>query len=461
MKKGIEIVVFVSGAVLMALEIAGGRLLSFEFGGSVFVWGAIIAVVLSGLSLGYYFGGKLADKKPKEEVLSLLILISALLILLIPLFYSRLAFWMGSFSLVFSPLIIVFSLFFLPSVLLGGVSPFAIKLRVKNIKRVGNVSGNLYALATLGSVVGTFLSVFVLILFIPINQIFVLLSASLMAVVFVLKKYKEFFVYCLLVLFIVTLHFSNASSEPSSDDVVDYVFESLYGPVRVLDDEDTRDMFISNGIMGSIYVDDKFKLVPGWEYLELMIDVSVFLEAKDVLVLGVGAGKIPTALSETYGMKVDAVDINNVVLEVAVKYFGMTPSRNLKLHAIDARVYLKSTDKKYDVIAMDVFKFINEVYVIPPHVTTVEYFELLKDHLNEGGVLMIMIVEEGTFFDSEYKTIESVFEYVYLFDDDLKVLVASDREIVFDEEIRERLVPYSSSDDGLIYTDDYAPIREV
>lgn len=471
MKRGIELVVFVSGLVLMALEIAGGRLLVFDYGGTVFVWGAIIAVVLSGLSIGYYFGGRLADKMPDEKVLAFLILLASLLILIIPFVYSRLVSLIKWAPFMFAPLLIVALLFFLPSVLLGCVSPYAIKLKAKKLEKIGSVVGNLYALATVGSVVGTFLATFVLILFMRIDNVFILLGASLIAVVLVLRKNKKFYFVCLAILLIILLSSLNFSNFQESLDVSDrhlseeingsIVFESFYGPVMVKDNlkKGIRGMYISTGVMGEIYTEDKFEPVRGWEYLDFMVKVSVFLEPENVLVLGVGAGIVPTRLSEQYGIDVDAVDINKVVLETAQNYFGLNPSETLRVYNEDARIFLERSDDKYDIVAMDTFKYIDHTYVIPPHLTTKEYFELVEDHLTNGGALVMMMIDasEVNFFNSEYATLSSVFENVYIFDFSMKVIVASNKKIDFPEEML-RDFYHSKIPAGDIYTDDYVPL---
>ena len=187
----IGLTVFISGAVLMALEIAGGRLLTPYYGGTVYIWGSIIGIFLIALSMGYYIGGKLADKRPDIRILASLIIINAFLILIIPLFYQNIINLFDDLPRIISPLFSVITLFLIPSILLGIVSPFAIKLKAKNIIHIGKLSGNLYALATLGSVVGTFLTTFVLILFLPIKTIFFCLSIVLLIVSAILLISKK------------------------------------------------------------------------------------------------------------------------------------------------------------------------------------------------------------------------------------------------------------------------------
>lgn len=187
MKYAIESAVFICGIVLMALEISTGKLLAFNYGGTIDVWGSIIGVVLGGLSIGYFYGGKLADRYPRKQILMTIIGATAFWIFLIPFIYPKLI--IGSPNTSF-PVIIILLLF--PSILLGMVSPYAIKLKSKNIDNIGRDVGNLYAIATIGNVIGTFLATFVLALFIPINKIFVLLSIALfVAIVILMSEGKE------------------------------------------------------------------------------------------------------------------------------------------------------------------------------------------------------------------------------------------------------------------------------
>src|SRR5208337_3698970 len=178
--------VFVSGAVVMALELLGSRLLAPVFGNSIFVWGSLIGVVLAALSTGYYLGGKIADLKPDFQVLSIVIFVAGLLVIGLPALAPPLFDWIVKLSIGdrYSPLLATVALLGLPSVLLGMVSPFAIRLAAKSFEQLGKASGNLYALSTLGSIVGTFLTVFVLIPEFGVNKIILSLGVTLLVVAF-------------------------------------------------------------------------------------------------------------------------------------------------------------------------------------------------------------------------------------------------------------------------------------
>jgi len=161
----IRLNVFIAGAIVMALEIAGSRILAPYFGNSLSVWGSLIGVVLTGLSLGYYLGGRLADRNPNFRTFSLIMFYAGIFILFIPFVSSQVLNLIANLDLGerFSSLLATTLMLAFPTVMLGMVSPYAIKLSTKNLNKLGNVAGNLYALSTLGSIFGTFFSVFYLV----------------------------------------------------------------------------------------------------------------------------------------------------------------------------------------------------------------------------------------------------------------------------------------------------------
>jgi len=472
--RSIEISVFVCGAVLMAVEIAGGRLLAADFGGTVYVWGSIIAFVLGGLSLGYYAGGYLADRRPRMDILAGMIGVAALLVGLIPVVYPQVS---GASN----PVLIVLALFFLPSILLGTVSPFAVKLRTRDLGELGSRAGNLYAMATLGSVLGTLLTTFGLILWFPLDGIFAGLAGCLfLLTVFLSPKTRILGILGIAAVLGVLLWGVAADTDPVEtterdgasrradpipQEEVSVSRQSLYGRVDVEDNpvKKSRAMYINGGVMGEMFLENKFRTVPGWEYVDLFEDLAlVGGKDKEVLSLGVGPGLVASRLSEHHGMSVDAVDINGVVLELAQEYFGLSPGENLSLFEEDARVFLRGTEKKYDLIEMDAFTFNRGVYTAPPHLTTKEFFQEVKDHLRDDGMFIMMLIEKDDFFRSEYKTLGSVFENVHAFDCFQQVLAASEEEQDLGGVTR-----YNACDPvtemitgGEVFSDNFSPINQ-
>lgn len=483
LRYAIELTVFICGAVLMALEIIGGRLLTPYYGGTVYVWGSIIGIILLSLSLGYYLGGRLADKKPKAHYLSLLILSAAVLIALIPFIYFPIIKLFSGLPRMYSPLFSAIALFFLPSLLMGTVSPFAIRLRAKNVGKIGKLSGNLYALATVGSVVGTFSATFVLILVLSLPNIFFLLSAILFATAGLLSKRSILFsaagILAILLLALMSGSNSNyhggdsASSNHSNySSPVNVNIDSLYGLLTVNDTKGKRGLYINGGIMSEMVLDNELSTAQGWQYLDCF-EISYLMnpEINDVLVLGLGTGVGSRKLAAKYGSEIDNVEINDKVFELAEQYFNFSTSDKMRVYIEDARVFLEDTDKTYDLIVSDVVRFDPaEGYEIPIHLTTQEFFWLVKEHLRPGGLFAVNIAADlrGAFLNSEYKTIRTVFDNAYIFNCATRVIIAS-KDRAYDMESLKGIMPYldrflstavspSLNNSYPVYTDAFAPV---
>lgn len=180
----LEIVAFFCGAVVMAFEIVGSRMLGPYVGTSMFAWTSIIGVILLSLSIGYFWGGRIADMRPRADILSLFIFISALFIIItLVVKESVLEILLGSIDNIHIVSVIAsLVLFAIPSILLGMVSPFAVRIKMKSLEKSGSTVGNLYAISTVGSIVGVFLAGFLLIPTFKITNILMLLAIVLISV---------------------------------------------------------------------------------------------------------------------------------------------------------------------------------------------------------------------------------------------------------------------------------------
>ena len=169
----IPFIVFLSGAVVMSFEMLGSRILAPHFGNDIFVWGSLIGVFLSGLTAGYWGGGKMADRMTDLRCFALLLAIPGLNFCLLPLYCDPVNLWIfdRQFGMRAEPLLASFILFFPPTVFLGAVSPYAVKLKVRNLHWLGTGVGNLYALSSLGSIVGTLVTAFYLITIVGVRRI--------------------------------------------------------------------------------------------------------------------------------------------------------------------------------------------------------------------------------------------------------------------------------------------------
>jgi spermidine synthase len=410
--------VFVSGAVVMALELVGSRLLAPTYGDSIYVWGSLIGIVMTSLSIGYYVGGKLADNQPNFLTFSIIILSAGIFILLIPssssfileiVYYSGLGDRIG--PILSSALILA-----LPTTLLGMVSPYSIKLSTDNIVKLGGISGSLYSISTAGSIFGTFFTVFVLIPNFNVRSIIlslgiVLVVASILGLSWGLRV--------LSVLTIVVLTTPPAfigGTIGIVEGTIVYQEDSPYNTLTVVDDEiGVRTLYLNNLPHSAMFLNGSNKAV--FKYTDYFNLAMVFNNKIDnVLFIGGGGFSGPKQFLEYYNdITVDVVEIDSKVVKVAADYFNLSDDPRLKVFVDDGRAFLKKADN-YDLIVLDAY---SKTYV-PFHLMTIEFFEELKEHLKPNGILVSnlissMIGDTSHLLRAEYKTINQVYPQIYLF----------------------------------------------
>jgi len=425
----LKLQVFVCGAVVMALEMVGSRILAPYFGSTIFVWGSIIGIVLTALSAGYYAGGKVADKRPDFGTFCLIILTSGVFVLLIPVitpvaFDLTISLNLGER---YSPLMASAAILTMPSFLLGTVSPYAIRLAAKNISDLGNVAGKLYSLSTAGSILGTFVTAFVLIPEIGIIRILQLLGVILVGLsLFGLRGRAQ----VLLIVFLVlsTLLAPPTSISPSVvmfkltlNDVV-LEKETLYHHLVILEGVDpfhggkVRTMLLDDHFHSAMDLNDPERIVYPYNYYFHM--GFVFNpDITDVLFIGGGGFSGPKRFLTDYPhVNVDVVEIDDEVIEAAKQYFNVKQNPRLRIFNEDGRMYLVRSEKKYDLIVLDAY---SRTYV-PFHLMTVEFFREVNADLKFNGVVVSNLISSLTgpyseLFKAECNTIMRVFSNIYVF----------------------------------------------
>lgn len=472
------IISVVCGSVLMAIEVVGGRLLSPYFGSSVYVWGSIISVFMIALSAGYYLGGQVADKKPNLFTLIGIIGLSGLLIILIPILVLPVVKFTYSVGLGnFGALFVAMALFFLPSMGLGMVSPFVVKLGISETSRLGNLVGRFYSTSTFGSILGTLLTTFVLIPLFGVKEVMIacgILLVILSALAFCINRLFLHGVASLLLLaiflsLVVTLTPSDAEAYAGSKLL--YKKETLYNNIAVVDAYDGYRYLMFNETQQSV-MNKNAPMEHVWPYTRLMDAAADYYKphSKNELLIGLGGGSIPKfSLANRPNENVDAVDIDPEVINVAEKYFNMPKDSRLKTHAVDGRMYLQDKKQKYDVIMIDAYNRLS----IPYHLTTKEFFEELSTALKPDGVVIFNIVssvegEYSKFFKSVLKTATQVFPNYRLFNteqndpneiDNLIMVVSKDKlvspgTLAGCKEYKEPIDVKSA----IVLTDNYAPV---
>jgi len=421
----IRVFVFISGAVLMCLEIVGSRVLAPDFGNSIFTWGSLITVVLAALSLGYFLGGHLADRRPRRWLLSAIGLLSAAAILAVPLIGPGIsdAIRAADLGRRAGPLLATLVLFFPAGVLLGMVSPFAVKLCSVQIEEIGRTAGSLYALSTAGSILGTLLTGFVLIPAIGVAAILycsALLMASVSVVLLITGGLKRGAASAASVLLLLLVA-GQCRGVPLgtigiADGTLVHYRESAYHNIAVVDVGNRRYLCFNRQIESGIETTPPYETACG--YVELLPLVRIFVPVPErILFIGGGGGVAPRAFRRDLpGAEIDVVEIDPEVVRVSRDYFHFRFDEDplTNVYARDGREFLRNSPDRYDIVVLDAFSIHGQV---PFHLMTREFLEEVRDHLNpRGAVIMNLIgVLGGRLLHSELRTYDEVFPAVHCF----------------------------------------------
>lgn len=419
---GLKLLVFVSGAVLMGLEIVGSRMLAPYFGNSVFVWGSLISLFLIALSVGYYIGGLVSDRRPSRVLLNLIVLaVGASMFLMAavaaPVCDAVARLELGERG---GPMLASSVLFLLPSIGMGMTSPFAVRLATHAVASVGKTAGTLYALSTLGSIAGTMLTTFVLIPAVGAEAILKGLAATLIAVGVITFPFASLgagvrgaaVALAATAACIYGIAPTRASLTPGA--VVQVDTGTPYHNIMVVDDPigNYRSLRFDQFDESRISLDPPYASLSQYtKYFHLAFLLKP--KIRRALFIGAGGGVGPRAFHmHDPTMEIDVVDIDAKVLEVARSHFYLDDAPNIRLHAVDGRSFVREAPPEhYDAIFLDAFTIGGR---IPFHLVTREFIELCRSRLTPGGVFLMNInsAAEGPkseIFRSMYKTLASVF----------------------------------------------------
>jgi len=423
-KIGLELLVFAVGAVLMGLEIAGSRVLAPYFGNSVFVWGSLISVFLVALSVGYFFGGRIADHYPSQALLNSICVAVSLLIFAIALLSRGLCGALVDAGLgeQFGPLVAATLLFLPPSVGMGMVSPFAVRLATRSISSIGKISGTLYALSTGGSIAGTLFTTFVLIPLIGVSTILKGLSLALLVVsllTFPFSKRARAVASATMIALLILI--SLASQGPSAafgrfDETLLDV-DTPYHHISVVDNQGSRQLRFDRYIESAILTSPPYPSLARYtNYFHMAFLAKP--EIRCTLFIGAGGGIGPREFHmQDPAMEIDVADVDPKVLEIARTHFFLDDSPKIRLFAEDGRMFLRRSANRYDCVILDAFSAGGR---IPWHLVTREFLELCRDRMTADGVFLMNINSslEGRLspiFQSMYRTFDSVFPNTYVF----------------------------------------------
>jgi spermidine synthase len=451
------------------------------FGASTIVWANTIAIVLVALSIGYWFGGRMADRRPNLPALCATVLIASVLMALVPfvadpfLSLSVEAFDEYSIGAFAGSLFGVLVLVAVPVLMLGSVSPWAIRLKMRAVEDSGEMAGRMYAISTVGSLLGTFAASLLLIPLVGTQRTF-LTFALITASVAALGLRPRWALVPLAIAALLAVPVGTVKG--SSEGKVLHEADTEYQYARVVEYPDgERRLELNEGLaIHSLYKPGTVLTGGYWDAF-LVDPLTVRPEPPGhVAILGTGAGTTARAYGHYFpDTIIDAVEIDGELLDIGRRYFDLEPRPQLRLHTADARPYLRGTDERFDAIFLDTYR---QPY-IPFYLTTKEFFALARDRLRPGGSVLINV---GHPADSDRlekvltATLGSVFRYVAR--DPVKrtntILIASDTEP--SRTVLERaefglptdLRPLANDaaarlaaplGGGEVYTDDHAPVE--
>ena len=383
-----------TGAVVMALEILGSRLLAPVFGNSLFVWGALIGVILAAMSSGYAFGGWVSDRYPGAQVLAGLLLFSGAWTFLIA--------WVGQLVLFkvagliedprWGPCVVAALLLGPPAFGLSGVLPVMLRLAVSNLEYLGRHTGRMIALSTMGSLAGTWGTAFFFLSWIGSQALVTWLGAIQvgLGLSWLIRATVRPLVIGVLFLSIGGLGAGALSPIQILKSPV-YQEDSPYQQVRIRDDDLFRYLVLDRTFHAVMWKADTVALF--LPYSQLMVaSLALVPEPKRGLILGHGGGSLAKWFAHRWPeLELDVVELDPVVVRMAEEYFFYKPPHQHHVHVRDARVFLNSTERTYDLIWVDAFAR----HMIPFHLTTVEFFAELRAHLAPNGILAVNLASSG------------------------------------------------------------------
>jgi len=417
-----NIVVFIASFCTLVIELVAGRIMAPYVGVSLYTWTSIIGVVLAGISIGAYMGGLLADRFPRPATLGWLLFLSGIGAFTISPLTNLLGAAQFNTTLMMRILLLTTFIFFIPSCILGMISPVVVKLTLSNLAKTGNVVGKIYAFSTLGSIIGTFATGFFLISWMGTRNILLtvgvilILSALVFGGAFIRKK--SFAVF-LVVLASLTWAFYGYAFKMPLDEHTYYFKESDYYTIKakkylIKDGQVWADALVLDNLIHSIN-DLNNPLYLDYEYIRIYDEVVRWQISRsssmNALFIGGGGYTFPRCLEIMHPQaQIDVVEIDPEITKVVHDYLGVPRNSRIRSFNEDGRWFvMNSQDQgKYDVIVGDAFNDLS----IPYHLTTQEFAVQMAALLKPDGILMANVIDsfkKGLFMPSYIRTLEEAF----------------------------------------------------
>ncbi len=432
----------------MSLEMAGSRLLAPTFGSSIYVWGALIIVVMAALTLGYYYGGRIADRYPNLAVMGVILTVAGLTIGFLPFWAPPVNYFCSGLGPRTGPLFASLYFFFIPGILLATISPYGIKLAGRNLTTIGYTAGRLSAISSAGSIVGTLITSFFLIPIMGVSNIihslglvlFLLASfilcyakyvqnliptndntASVQIAPYYLNRAIFFTILALVLLSLLWI----VKSFTGMDKYTLYERDSLYHHILVKEEEQQRILHFDNSYQSAIDLKKPLNML--FDYTSyLHLGVVAHPQPVKALFIGLGGGLAPYKFFNDYQTleTIDIVEIDPEVVKVAKKYFRIPSDPKLHITVQDGRLFVEKAARKicadkltpYDIIIIDAYNATS----IPFHLTTYEFLQSVRKILAKDGVVVSNIIGAydgpgSILLRSMTRTFKAVFPETYLF----------------------------------------------
>lgn len=422
--------VFSSGMTTLAIELSASRLLGNVFGTSNLVWASIIGLILIYLTAGYFIGGLWADRSPHPATMYTVLIWGAFLAGLVPLPAHPVlqmaadAFDKLQVGILFGSFASVLVLFSLPVTLLGTISPFAIRLAIRSPAEAGTISGKVYAISTLGSFVGTFLPVLLLIPSIGTAQTFLVFSGFLTLVgligLWLIGGWRRALPWVWMPIILALLIVFRAGQGIKSSAGQIYETESAYNYIQVLEKDGFRYLRLNDGQgVHSMYHPTQLAFYGPWmQFLSAPFfnkPPHALNQVDRIAVVGLAAGTTVRQATAVFGpIPIDGYEIDPKIIEVGREYFDMNEA-NLNAIPQDGRWGLEHNQHRYSLIIIDAYR----PPYIPWYLTTREFFQIVKDHLEKDGVVAINVgraPDDRSLIDGLVGTMEAVYPKVYVMD---------------------------------------------
>ena len=443
---------FLSGAALLSVELAASRVLAPYFGNSLFVWGALIGVVLAGLSAGYAVGGYLVDRRPSARLLLGALALGGVAVLAVPLVDEHVLGWIvrADPGPRLNPLLAAIVLFGPASLLLASATPIAVRLRARTVDTLGGTAGNLFAISTFGSITGTFATAFFLIPELGTEEVLGICAGTLFAAVGVLALGDRRLVVAAAAVAAAAgaVALTNVTAPRAGETLSEteaqnwsplfrqrgygyldtrdpdatveqpglkvlFAEDTRYHRLSVVQDATTRYLRFDNSLQSAMYTREPFRT--RYRYTDLFhLSLAYNRDAKRVLYVGLGAGSSPKQMWRAFpDVQIEVVELDPRVVDVAHRYFALPRDPRLRVHVGDGRRFLAADARRWDAIVIDAF-FAD---AIPFHLVTREFLELAQSRLAPGGVIVTNVIGAldgvgSRLFRSIYRTYKTVFPAV-------------------------------------------------